>query len=98
MTNEELLDRARRAQEILESPLWHEAWDALRAQLFDAIEHGKTDADALEARRRLHAASAVRMAFERMMSDGAVAASDIETANRQQYAGLGEMLKNWTRY
>ena len=98
MTNEELIHRARQAQEILASPIWVEAWDSLRARLFDVMENSKTDADALEARRRLHAATAVRMSLERIMSDGAVAAADIEAANKRPYAGLGEMLKDWVRY
>lgn len=98
MTNEELLDRARRAKEIIESPVWVEAWESLRAQLFDTIEHERSDAHALEARRKLHAAASVRMALERMMSDGAVAAADIDAANKRSYAGLGEVLRNWARY
>ena len=38
MTDQDAVDRARKAREIIESPLWTEAWDAYRAKLVDIID------------------------------------------------------------
>lgn len=83
MTNEETLLRGQRAEQILDSAEWSDAWRLVRERLFDVIETSKEDRDALEARRMLKAAALVREELERMIADGQVAASDIAEAQRR---------------
>ena len=83
MNNEELMARAQRAEKLLLSEEWQDAWALYRAKLFDAIEHAKDDAEALSARRMLMAANEARRELERMIADGAMAADDAHTARRR---------------
>lgn len=82
MTNDELMARAQRAEKLLLSEEWTDAWGLYRARLFDQMEHAKDDADALAARRMLMAANEARRELERMIADGAMAADDANQAQR----------------
>lgn len=80
MNDHETLARAERAEKLLNSELWMEAWTAYRKRLMQIIEEAKTDDEALEARRMLRAGVAAREHLERIVADGAFAASNIELA------------------
>ena len=80
MTDEEALRRARDAQQIIDSPLWIEAWDLYRSRLIQVIESCQSDnvEQVMHAKRMLFAGSAARKHLEAVMADGKLAAKDIE--------------------
>ena len=80
MNDNEKVARADRARRLLESAEWTAAWEAYRAVLFNIIETTGDDAKALHARRLLQAATEARRHLETFVSDGQIAAHDIEAA------------------
>ena len=92
MTNEQLVERARRAKSMLDSDLWEESWGAYRARLIEIIETAHDDAAALEARRMLRAAGEARAHLARIISDGAVAAADIKLDGERKRASRWNVL------
>ena len=95
MTKEELVERGRRAMHIIESEEWREAWNAYRETLLREIEScsAKDAESVMHCKRLLSAANAARVQLERMMTDGIVAAKELEVFSRRQK--VVKNIRNW---
>lgn len=81
MSHEQLrkeLDRAARAREIIEHPLWIEAWGELRERCLATWENGTTPEIREEAWRTLTVAKKVRRSFEVLIETGKMAEIALE--------------------
>lgn len=80
MNEVEQVRRAEQAKQILDSPLWAEAWELYRTRTLTIIEGaGSDDVDTvMHAKRMLFAGAAARKHLEAIIADGKVAAADIE--------------------
>lgn len=85
MTNEERLGRGARAKAILESDEWKEAWSLYRERIFEQMEKaGSNDVETvMHLKRLLASAKAAQAHFEALMSDGKVAAAEIELVRKK---------------
>ena len=80
MDDEEHARRGQRARQLLEDPLWQEAWTAYRTRLLEIIEatdSAQTEA-LLQAKRLLTAGTAAKVYLERLIVDGKVSAATIQ--------------------
>lgn len=75
MSEREKIRRAEQAQQILDSPLWGEAWDAYRGKLLAYIEQADVEdvEGILRAKRLLLAVTEARNHFAALLRDGKVA-------------------------
>jgi len=85
--------RAEQARQILDSPLWNEAWESYRARLIEIWEGSKPDEVTLreEAKQLLRVAQAARRHLERIVIDGKVSAESIkiEAQRKKWYQRTG---------
>lgn len=77
MSERERIQRGERAQKILDSDEWRDAWASYREMLLHEIETVADDQRALEARRLLKAARKAREHLESLIADAAIAKADI---------------------
>ncbi len=93
MGDQENVRRADQARQILDSPLWAEAWDAYRQRLIEIWEESKPDEVTLreEAKQLLRVAQAARRHLERIVVDGKVSAESIkiETERKKWFQRTG---------
>jgi predicted ArsR family transcriptional regulator len=93
MGDRENVRRAEQARQILDNPLWVEAWDAYRQRLIEIWEESKPDEVTLreEAKHLLRVALAARRHLERLVVDGKVSAESIkiEEARKKWYQRTG---------
>lgn len=72
------LERGTRAREVLDHPLFVEAFDALRERCLSAWEYGKTPEVREEAWRTLQVAKSVRQSFVDLVTTGKMAEIALE--------------------
>lgn len=75
------LDRAVLAKQIMDNPLWVEAWDAVRDRCLSTWEGGTTPEQREEAWQTLRVAKKVRRAFEQVIQTGQLAERQLEELN-----------------
>lgn len=95
MTNDERVARGRRAEHIITSDEWREAWNSYRDLLLREIESASANdvESVMHCKRLLVAANAARTHLERMMADGVVAAKEIEVFTKRQR--VAKNVRNW---
>ena len=74
----EPVKRMHQAQQILNDPLWTEAWETYRLKVFAAIENAKTDEGTIRGKLMLGVANDVRAYFEGLINTGKAAAHEIK--------------------
>jgi hypothetical protein len=93
MNDLEQIRRAEQARQIIESPLWIEAWECYRAKLLVIWEASKLNEleQREEAKRLLLAGQAARSHLEMLIRDGKVSAESIkvEEARKKWYQRTG---------
>ena len=77
MDNKDIVRRAQKAEQILNDPLWTEAWETYRLRLFAAIENAKTDEGTIRGKLMLGVANDVRAYFEGLINSGRAAAHEL---------------------
>lgn len=81
-------ERGRKAQQIIDSPLWEEAWTTLESRLMDAWKSSRTG----ETERReliymqLRAAAEVRGHIETVLETGRLAEMQLDEQQREQHS------------
>jgi hypothetical protein len=78
MDRDDQVTRANRAKQLLENPLWTEAWELYRLKVFSAIENAKTDEGTIRGKLMLGVANDVRAYFEGLINTGKAAAHEIK--------------------
>lgn len=78
MNDLEQVRRAEQAKYLLENPVHDEAWDAIRARLFEIMEAAQTDEAVLRAKLAINLLTDVKGYWLRIVKDGAVAAGTIQ--------------------
>ncbi len=78
MNDQEHELRGRQAKEVLENPIYKEAWDLVRSRLLVAMEMSKTDEATLRGKLCLGLLNDVRRFMDRALEDGKVAAATIQ--------------------
>ena len=80
MNDQEGLRRADQAKQILDSPLWIEAWGLYRSRLLDIIERADSAAteQVMQAKRLLTAGAAAQAHLTAILNDGKIAAESIK--------------------
>lgn len=78
MDRDEQVKRMHRAQQILNDPLWAEAWETYRLRVFAAIENAKSDEATIRGKLMLGVANDVRAYFEGLVNCGKAAAHEIK--------------------
>lgn len=78
MDRDDQVRRGERAAQLLNDPLWTEAWETYRLKVFHAIENAKTDEGTLRGKLMLGVANDVRAYFEGLMNTGKMAAHEIK--------------------
>lgn len=76
MTDE--VKRGNQAKQLLNDPLWLEAWELYRLRVFAAIENAKTDEGTIRGKLMLGVANDVRAYFEGLINTGKAAAHEIK--------------------
>lgn len=84
-------ERGIRAQKLLESDEWVEAWTAYRVRILEEIEKAPSDAQerVMHLKRLLTAANAAKGHMERLVKEGALAAKEIELEPRKRFRMFG---------
>lgn len=80
------LASGKRAEQILQSDEWQQAWDAYRQRIFEEIEAAPSDATdkVMHLKRLLAAAKAAQAHLERLVVDGKVAAANLELEDKRR--------------
>lgn len=80
LNDQEIINRARAAKEIVDSPLWAECWSVYRAKLIDIIDKADSNnAELVMHAKRLMAASKTAQGHLTMiLQDGAISAAQIK--------------------
>lgn len=88
MNDIEQVRRAEQARQILESPLWAEAWEVYRNRLLDIIERADSAAteQVMQAKRLLTAGAAARGHLTAIIENGKVSAETIKMVDERKKA------------
>lgn len=78
MNDQEAVGRKNNAERLLADPLFNEAWDALRGRLLGLMETAQTDEATLKAKLALGLLGDLRKHWERVITDGKIAAESIK--------------------
>jgi hypothetical protein len=81
---DEIVRRGQRAKQLLDDPLWTEAWEMYRLKVFSAIENAKTDEGTIRGKLMLGVANDVRQYFEGLINTGKSAAHEIKVEAEQK--------------
>ncbi len=75
-----------RANSILDSEEWKEAWNAYRTRIFEEIEAAQSNdtEKVMHLKRLLSAGNAAQKHLERLVMDGKVAAKNLELDEQQR--------------
>lgn len=79
-------DRARLAKQILDNPVWIEAWDQVTTNLLANMEDSRLgETETYEAKRQLLAVRVIRKQFENVVTTGRMAEVQLaENAERKR--------------
>lgn len=86
-------ERGQSAEQVLNNPIWQEAWTAYRLRILEEIEaapSNNTDM-VMHLKRLLAACSAAKGHMERIMKEGQIAAASIEFDNKRKVTNIGDM-------
>lgn len=78
MDKDDAIKRGNQARQLLNDPLWIEAWEIYRLKVFAAIENAKTDEGTLRGKLMLGVANDVRAHFEALINTGKAAAHEVK--------------------
>lgn len=86
MNEQERIRRAEQARQILDSPLWQEAFSACHAKYLHEIERLDVEAveEMLRAKRLLLALAEVRAHLESVLNDGKVAKETVRLQDERK--------------
>lgn len=87
MNESEVMARAARAKQFIESDIWQEAWTAYRERIIELIDKAdSSDTDTVMQLKRLMAsATAAQKHLETLMVDGKVAAKHLEMIQKRPF-------------
>lgn len=84
MTDQEQAQRGRDVMQMLESPLFLEAWEALRKRLVSIMETAATDEGTLKAKTCIGLLNDLRQHWVLVAKNGVVAAENIRLEEEQK--------------